>query len=70
MDIVVIGNTAVKNEKQKNRTTRMVVNKSTFLEKRRNRLDRRQSVRDGVVVRFSYRQDRRRVADRRQRQTE
>lgn len=70
MDIVVIGNTAVKNEKQKNRATRIVVNKNTFVEKRRNRLDRRQSIRDGVVVRFSYRQDRRTVPDRRQRQTD
>jgi hypothetical protein len=66
MDIVVIHSAFVKNEKPKNRTTRVPDKKSNFVEKRRNRTDRRKSVRDGVVVRLSYRKDRRIGTDRRQ----
>lgn len=68
MDIVVISSALVKNEKQKKRVARVPakpVKKSSFVEKRRNRTDRRQSVRDGVVVRLSHRKDRRTRPDRR-----
>jgi hypothetical protein len=68
MDIVVISSALVKNEKQKKRVTRVPAKpakKSRFVEKRRNRTDRRQSVRDGVVVRLSHHKDRRTRPDRR-----
>jgi hypothetical protein len=70
MDIVVIGSTFVKNEEKKKRATRVAPGKTTFVERRRNRTDRRKSVRDGVVVSLSYRNDRRTGPDRRQVETE
>ena len=66
MDIVVINSAFVRNEAPKKRTTRIPRNKASFVEKRRNRRDRRKSVRDGVVVSLSYRKDRRVGPDRRQ----
>lgn len=66
MDIVVISSAFVRNEEPKKRSTRIPGKKSDFVEKRRNRTDRRKSVRDGVVVSLSYRQDRRVGPDRRQ----
>ena len=66
MDIVVINSAFVRNEEPKKRTTRVPGKRSTFAEKRRNRTDRRKSVRDGVVVSLSYRKDRRTGPDRRQ----
>ena len=69
MDIVVIGSAFVKNEGKKMRATRVAPGKTTFGERRRNRTDRRKSVRDGVVVSLSYHKDRRSGADRRQAQT-
>jgi hypothetical protein len=69
MDIVVIGSAFVKNEEKKKRTKRMVPRKTTFVERRRNRTDRRKSIRDGVVVSLSYRKDRRSGPDRRQAET-
>ena len=66
MDIVVINSAFVKNEKPKKQTARVPDQKSTFVDKRRNRTDRRKSVRDGVVVSLSYRKDRRTGTDRRQ----
>lgn len=65
MDIVVISSAFVRNEEPKKRTTRIPAKKSNFVEKRRNRTDRRKSVRDGVVVSLSYRKDRRTGPDRR-----
>jgi len=56
----------VKNEEPKKRVTRVPKKKSNFVEKRRNRTDRRKSVRDGVVVSLSYKKDRRTRPDRRQ----
>ena len=65
MDIVTIGSSIVRNEEQKKRTVRVPTKKTKFVEKRRNRVDRRKSVRDGVVVNLSYRNDRRVNPDRR-----
>lgn len=66
MDIVLISSSLVRNEEHKKRVTRLPARKSTFVEKRRNRVDRRKSVRDGVVVSLSHHQDRRITPDRRQ----
>ncbi len=66
MDIVVINSAFVKNEEPKKRVTRVPRKKNNFVEKRRNRTDRRKSVRDGVVVSLSYKKDRRTRPDRRQ----
>ena len=65
MDIVVINSAFVRNEEPKKRTMRIPGKKSDYVEKRRNRTDRRKSVRDGVVVRLSYQNDRRIGPDRR-----
>jgi hypothetical protein len=70
MDIVVINSTFVKNEEPKKPATRIPGKKSKFMEKRRNRTDRRKSVRDGVVVRLSYQNDRRTGTDRRRTQND
>lgn len=70
MDIVVLSSAFVRNEEQKKRATRVPAKKSNFVEKRRNRTDRRKSVRDGVVVTLSYQKDRRTRPDRRQTRTD
>lgn len=70
MDIVVIGSAFVKNEAPKKRPARVPAKKNNRLEKRRNRIDRRKSVRDGVVVSLSYKHDRRKRPDRRKPQTD
>jgi hypothetical protein len=69
MDIVVIGSASVKNEQTKKPATRVPTQQSGFTEKRRNRTDRRKSVRDGVVVSLSYKNDRRKRPDRRKAKT-
>lgn len=65
MDIVVIGSALLRNEEQKKTLARVPGRKAQFVERRRNRKDRRKSVRDGVVVSLSYRNDRRVQPDRR-----
>lgn len=65
MDIVVIGSALLKNEEQKKTAVRVPREKKQFVEKRRNRKDRRKGVRDGVVVSLSYPNDRRLQPDRR-----
>lgn len=65
MDIVTISSASVKHEEQRKRPTRAVPKKAGFIERRRNREDRRKSVRDGVVVRLSTREERRVNPDRR-----
>ena len=65
MDIVVIGSNYVRNEDRRKRPVRVPVKKAKLNEKRRNREDRRKSVRDGVVVSLSYPNDRRTNPDRR-----
>ena len=65
MDIVVIGSSQLKNEEPKKQTTRTVTRKGRSVERRRNRTDRRRSVRDGIVVTLSYRKERRKQPDRR-----
>jgi hypothetical protein len=70
MDIVVISSAFVKNEQQKKRVTRVPARRPHFTEKRRNRVDRRKSVRDGVVVSLSCRKERRTGIDRRRADTD
>lgn len=65
MDIVVIGSASVANQKQKKTVTRETVQKQRFVDRRRSRKDRRKSVREGVVVKLSYPNDRRLQPDRR-----
>ncbi len=65
MDIVTIGSASIKNEQQRKRPARVVPHKPGFVERRRNRVDRRQSVRAGVVVSLSHRKERRVNPDRR-----
>lgn len=65
MDIVVIGSALLRNEEQKKTMARVPDQKTQFKERRRNRRDRRKSVRDGVVVSLSYQNDRRTQPDRR-----
>ena len=52
-------------EAPKQREARVPAKPPGFIERRRNRQDRRKSVRDGVVVRLSYPNDRRVNPDRR-----
>jgi hypothetical protein len=70
MDIVVIGSALLKNEEQKKTVARVPVQKTQFVERRRNRKDRRKSVQDGVVVRLSFKNDRRSQPDRRANRTD
>jgi len=65
MDIVTISSASVKNEEPRKPLTRVGPKKSGFIERRRNRADRRKSVRAGVVVSLSNRNDRRVNPDRR-----
>ena len=69
MEIVVINSAFVRNEEPKRRATRNPGKKPSFVEKRRNRLDRRKGVRDGVVVNLSCQNDRRTGTDRRKAET-
>lgn len=70
MDIVIISSAFVRNEEQKKRETLVSAGRPKFVEKRRNRVDRRKSVRDGVVVSLSGRKDRRIRPDRRRIETD
>ncbi|BBO77580.1 hypothetical protein DSCW_49970 [Desulfosarcina widdelii] len=65
MDIVMIGSASVKNQDLRKPVVRVASRKNGVFERRRNREDRRKSVRDGVVVSLSYRNDRRVNPDRR-----
>ncbi|GAB6905675.1 hypothetical protein DESC_780188 [Desulfosarcina cetonica] len=65
MDIVVLGNTPARNEEQQKKVTRVPRAGKPIVERRRNRVDRRQSVRDGITVTISSRKERRRQPDRR-----
>jgi hypothetical protein len=65
MDIVMIGSASVKNQDLRKQVVRVASRKNGVFERRRNREDRRKSVRDGVVVSLSYRNDRRVNPDRR-----
>lgn len=65
MDIVVIGSARLRNEQQKKPAARVPRQKARFVERRRNRKDRRKGVGDGVVVSLSYPNDRRVQPDRR-----
>lgn len=65
MDIVVIGSPHVRNEDRKRRLIRIPGKSRPIVDRRRNKVDRRQSVRDGVTVTLSSRTERRRRSDRR-----
>jgi hypothetical protein len=66
MDIVTLNSAPVKNPVRKKRTVSVRGEKSRRADRRRNRTDRRKSVRNGVVVSLSYPNDRRSGYDRRQ----
>ncbi len=66
MEIVTISSASVKNQVRKKQTVPVSGKKARKLDKRRNRTDRRKSVRNGVVVSLSYPNDRRSGYDRRQ----
>jgi len=66
MDIVTINSASVRHQIRKKRTIQVPAKQARRLDKRRNRTDRRKSVRDGVVVSLSYPNDRRSGYDRRQ----
>lgn len=65
MDIVTIGSASVKNQNPRKPVAGVAPRKNGIIERRRNREDRRKSVRDGVVVSLSYQNDRRVNPDRR-----
>lgn len=65
MDIVLIGSSRVVDDERKKQMVRVPRPSGRFVERRRNRQDRRKSVRDGVVVSLSYPNDRRVNPDRR-----
>ena len=65
MDIVVIGSPLVNNQKQEKTAARVSTSKKRIVDRRHNRKDRRKSVREGVVVKLSYPNDRRVRPDRR-----
>ena len=70
MDIVLIGSSQVANDERKKQAVRVPTRSGRFVERRRNRQDRRKGVRDGVVVSLSYPNDRRVNPDRRRSPTD
>jgi hypothetical protein len=65
MDIVVIGSALLRNKAQKKTVARLPGQKAKFVDRRRNKKDRRKGVGDGVVVSLSCPNDRRVRPDRR-----
>ena len=65
MDIVVEKIHPAKKRGSNKNTTLSGGKKVRFKEKRKNKHDRRQSVRDGIIVSLSFKNDRRVVRDRR-----
>ena len=65
MDIVVGKIQSAKNRRSNKNTVLSDGKKVGFKEKRKNKYDRRQSVRDGVFVSLSFKNDRRVIPDRR-----
>jgi len=61
MDIVTISSASVKNDLLRKRMTGKKPSKAGFVERRRNRVDRRKCVRAGVVVSLSTTRNERRV---------
>ncbi len=66
MEIVTISSASVRNQTPKKQVVSASGKKTRQLDRRRNRRDRRKSVRNGVVVSLSYPNDRRSGYDRRQ----
>ena len=65
MDIVVGKIQSAKNRRSNKNTVLSDGKKVGFKEKRKNKYDRRQSVRDGVFVSLSFKNDRRVIRNRR-----
>jgi hypothetical protein len=65
MDIVIGRIQPAKEERSRKKPFNKDEKKAFFKEKRKNRHDRRQSIRDGVIVSLSTRNDRRELPDRR-----
>ena len=65
MDIVVGKIQSAKEENSHKRSFYKDGKKSSYKERRKNKQDRRKSVRDGVIVSLSFKNDRRALPDRR-----
>ncbi len=65
MDIVVGKIRPAKDERSQNKSFYKEGKKSNFKERRKNKQDRRKSVREGVIVSLSFKDDRRVLPDRR-----
>jgi hypothetical protein len=65
MDIVVGKIRPAKDERTQKKSFYKEGKKSSFKERRKNKQDRRKSVRDGVIVSLSFKNDRRVLPDRR-----
>jgi hypothetical protein len=65
MDIVVGKIQSAKDEGTRKKTFYKDKKKSSFKERRKNKQDRRKSIREGVIVSLSFKDDRRVLPDRR-----
>ena len=65
MDITIKNTQPVKNELLKKRISILPVKKTVLRDQRKNRQDRRESVRNGIFVELSFKKSRRNLPDRR-----
>ncbi|MDL2275229.1 hypothetical protein LJC22_03780 [Desulfosarcina sp. OttesenSCG-928-G10] len=65
MDIVVLGSMRVSDEQHEKQVERPPLPERPIANRRKNQVDRRQSVRDGITVTLSSRVERRKQPDRR-----
>ena len=68
MDIIVADTAAAHNNEEKRRETRQSSRVGYLKDRRRVKLDRRRSIRDGISVSFSFKKERRSGRDRRHRE--
>ncbi len=65
MDIVILGTSSVKRDPSKENATPHFGKKKVQNDRRKNKQDRRKSIREGVIVSLSVKNDRRAIRDRR-----
>ena len=70
MDIVIGNIQPVKEERSRKKPFKKDGEKAFFKDRRKNKQDRRQSIRDGVIVTLSTKNDRRGLPDRRKKDPE
>ncbi len=70
MDIIIGRIQSAKEERSRRKPFKKDGKKSFFKERRKNKQDRRQSIRDGVIVTLSTKNDRRILPDRRNNEPE